>query len=292
MIKILVFGSTGFIGRNILDSFSKDKNLILFTPSKEECSLIDYIEVKKYINKVNPDFIINAAYIGVSSNIKISKIYSSKNLNISKNILRGSMGNKRIKRIIYFGSGLEYGDAKIAINEIFPLNPKNFYARIKANASNSSIALANKIKVPLVIIKPFNLYGPYDNKSVIFYLIESIIKNKKIVLTKGEQIRDYLYVVDLVELLRKIINNYAIAEGNFILNVGSGVGIPLNKIFIKIFELMDSKLEYKTRAYRRNDYFNQVADISKVKKLFVWSPSTPLEFGLSKTIKWIRSIEV
>jgi nucleoside-diphosphate-sugar epimerase len=202
------------------------------------------------------------------------------------------MGNKRIKRIIYFGSGLEYGDTKIAINEIFPLNPKNFYARIKANASNASIALANKIKVPLVIIKPFNLYGPYDNKSVIFYLIESIIKNKKIVLTKGEQIRDYLYVVDLVELLRKIINNYAIAEGNFILNVGSGVGIPLNKIFIKIFELMDSKLEYKTRAYRRNDYFNQVADISKVKKLFVWSPSTPLGFGLSKTIKWIRSIEV
>ena len=292
MIKILIFGSKGFIGRNIVDSFSKEKKFILFTPSKEECNLLNFLDVKEYIQNVNPDFIINTAYIGVSSDIKISKVYLSKNLSISKNILYSLKANMNIKKIIYFGSGLEYGDNKTAINETFPSSPKNFYARVKTKNSKASLALAKKINAPLIVIKPFNLYGPYDNKSVIFHLIKSVIKNEKIILTKGEQIRDYLYITDLVKLLNIIINNYEAVENNSILNVGSGVGIPLNQIFVKIFKLMDSKVEYKTRVYRSNDYFNQIADINKAKKLFNWYPSTSLDLGLSKTIEWVRRVEV
>lgn len=292
MIKILIFGSTGFIGRNIVDYFRKNNKFILFIPSKSECNLLNNLEVINYIRDVNPDFIINAAYIGVGSNIKISKTYSSRNLTILKNILYASIANTNIKKIIYFGSGLEYGDSNNAISETSSLNPKNYYARVKAKISNTSIAIAKKISVPLIIIKPFNLYGPYDNKSVIYYLIQSIIKKKVTILTKGEQIRDYLYIEDLVTLIYKIIINYKVINNYSILNVGSGIGIPLNQIFISIFNLMNSKIEYRKCAYRKNEYFNQVADISNAKKLYHWYPTTSLELGLSKTIEWVRNVEV
>lgn len=285
-MKILIFGADGFIGKNLQEGLKKYN---LDCPLISECNLLMKQQVEDKIKKANPDFIINAAYIGVDSKIRFSKNYAIHNITIITNIIEASTSCKNLKKIITFGSGLEYGDSKEAIDESFPLNPKNIYASIKAMGSILSIALAKELQVPLILIRPFNLYGPWDKKSVIYYIVDSVLKSKEIYLTKGEQIRDYLYISDLVKFIEKIFLNHDKFKNYEIFNLGSGQKIKMNQLFKIIFDLMNVNPKIEQSPYRKNDYFYQVADIKKAKNSYNWKPQIEIKEGLMKTITWIKA---
>lgn len=287
-MKILIFGADGFIGRNIQE---KLKGYDLTCPSISECNLLIRQQVEDKIKEVKPDFIINAAYIGVDSKIKFSKDYLINNISIVSNVIEASTVHKNLKKIIMFGSGLEYGDSDELINESFPLNPKNVYASVKASGSILSIALAKEFQVPLVLIRPFNLYGPWDKKSVIYYIVNSILEKKILCLTKGEQIRDYLYIEDLIIFLSKILENHDQISNFEVFNIGSGKGVKMSKIFKIIFSLTNSSPKIRNVPYRKNDYFHQIANINKAKKIDNWKPRIDIEQGLFETIDWVKKTE-
>jgi nucleoside-diphosphate-sugar epimerase len=261
---------------------------MLFT-NQSECDLLKSRKVKSYIDIVNPDYIINAAYIEVNSNVKPTKKYLDSNLKISNNILKACKDKKNLQKIIFFGSGLEYGDSDTPIDESHHLNPKNYYAKTKAIQSQTSLNLANEFDLPLILIRPFNLYGPHDNKSVFFYVISSILQKKAFSITKGEQIRDILYIEDLCVLVEKALFDNTISSGE-VINAGFGKGILLRDIIDSIFKITKYEGEITFRNYRDNEYFSQVADIQKAKKLVGWEPITPIELGLQKTIAWVTAI--
>ena len=288
MRTILLFGSTGFIGEAIATYLKRKKNIHLITPTRTECNLLSYKSVKPYLDTINPDYVINAAYIEVNSNVKPTKKYLSDNLKISTNILKGCKKQKNIREIIYFGSGLEYGDSDEPIDEKHSTNPKNYYAKTKAIQSETSLRLAKKLRLPIILIKPFNLYGPYDTKSVFYYVIKAILEKKEFSITKGEQMRDILYIEDLVRLIEKIINKGETIRSGEVINVGFGKGVLLKDVVNEIIKLTNYKGIMGFRQYRPNEYFSQVANIDKAKYLFDWEPKTSLEEGLKKTIRWIK----
>ncbi len=289
MKTLVLFGSNGFVGKNLKDFLISKKHLHILFPNQSECDLLKSRKVKSYLDIVNPDYIINAAYIEVNSNVKPTKKYLDSNLKISNNILKACKDKKNLQKIIFFGSGLEYGDSDTPIDETHPLNPKNYYAKTKAIQSQTSLNLANEFNLPLVLIKPFNLYGPHDNKSVFFYVISSILQKKAFSITKGEQIRDILYIEDLCVLVEKALFDNTISSGE-VINAGFGKGILLRDIIDSIFKITKYEGEITFRNYRDNEYFSQVADIQKAKKLVGWEPITPIELGLQKTIAWVTAI--
>lgn len=287
MKKILLFGASGFIGKNLVESFKNNKRYSLTALVGKDCDLLKSKEVSKVINNVRPDFIINAAYIGVDSNKDFSDDYLFNNLKLNTNLLKACIGKNKIKKVLFFGSGLEYGDSKFSIDENKVLRPQNIYAGIKAANSILSSTLAKHWEIPLVILKPFNLYGPYDIKSMIYTLINTIKQNKKVVLTKGDQIRDYLYIKDLSQLMIKILENYERLNNYEIYNIGFGKPIKLKEIFNTIFEIIGTKPDYVINPYRKNDYMHQVANIKKIQDKISWKPETSIKEGLKKTIEWI-----
>jgi len=289
MKKILLFGSTGFIGKNLSNYFKLSKKYLLLTPSKIECNLLDLSQVKKVVKETQPDFIINTAYFGgVSSKIIYSDENIFNNIKLVINILRASVNSKQLKKIILFGSGLEYDNSSLSIKETDQIKPKNIYATIKSITSLLSIGLAQELKLPLVLIRPFNLYGPNDKKSVIFYLINSILKNRDFVLTKGEQVRDYLYIDDFTKIIYKIIDNYQKFEDLEIYNASSGKLTQLKTIFKIIFKLCNFEEKYTIIKNSENEYWHQVANIKKIKRLISINKLTSLENGLKNTLDWIK----
>lgn len=287
MKKVLLFGANGFIGKNLVESFKSNEEYSLVPLTKKDCDLLKFKEVLKVINKVQPDFIINAAYIGVDSNIDFSDNYLFNNIKISTNLLKSCIGNNKIKKVLFFGSGLEYGDSKFYIGENKALCPQNIYAGIKAVNSILSCTFAKHWEIPLVILKPFNLYGPHDTKSLIYKLIDAIKQNKKVVLTKGDQIRDYLYIEDFSRLIIEILANYEKLKNYESYNIGFSKPIKLKEIFNTIVEMMGKRLDYTICPYRKNDYMHQVAEIKKIQNEISWKPETSIKKGLKKTIEWI-----
>ena len=282
--KIVIFGETGFIGRNLKEYLSQKKDIKLV--SVEGLDLLKIKKTESFLKKAKPSVIINLAFIGVNSGTKYSKKYLGDNLKIAENILKASVGIKELQKIIFLGSSLEYGDSRYPINEKSELNPKNPYAKVKSATILKSLGFAKKNRLPLMVLRPFNLYGPYDEKSVIYILIKNLLENKSIKLTKGEQIRDYLYIKDFAKIVYDIVRNLGKFENLEIYNVGSSIPVKLSDIFNEVFRHLNKKPKYEIISYRQNEYMSHVANTQKIKKIIRLSDLTPLSEGIRATVKW------
>ncbi len=291
MKTVLLLGSNGFIGSNLKAYFLKKKGFRVICPTRKECNLLNFFQTKLVIEQIQPNYIINAAYIGVNSSIKYSNSYVFNNLKIVTNILRAAKKVKVLKKVLFFGSSLEYGDSKKLIHEELPSKPKNIYAATKSLGTILALSLARELRIPLVILRPFNLYGKHDNKSVIYYVISSILKNSQFQITKGEQIRDYLYIEDFVNIIYQVIKKSDSFENYQIYNIASGKQVTLSTIFNTIFSLMSYKRIPQTKKYNTNEYMTQIADIRKLEKIIKLDHLTPFNQGLLKTISWVKSID-
>lgn len=297
--KILILGAEGFIGRNLLDYFYNQNLSITATFHSKKpytgkgnfypCDLLIKKEIEEIIDKVQPEIVINCAFIGVSSRIPYSRDYIINNIRLISNIVESLKNAKNLLKFINIGSGLEYNDSMNQISESYPIAPKNIYAATKVACTYIADSLSHYYNIPLLILRPFHLYGPYDNKSVIYYLISSCLTNKNITITKGEQIFDYLYIEDFCDLIYQIIKNQNRFKNYDLYNIGRGVEVQL----ASFFSLIMKKLEYKNtvliKNYSDNEYMYHVADISKITKILKWEPKYSLEKGLLKTIEWVKS---
>jgi UDP-glucose 4-epimerase len=103
--------------------------------------------------------------------------------------------------------------------------------------------------------------------------------------------RDFLYIEDLARLVDKVINKKEAIKKCTIFNAGLGKGIVLKKAIQKIFTLMNFNGSTEIRPYRNNEYFYQIADIQKAKKILNWKPEVLFDEGIKKTIAWIKRLE-
>ncbi len=287
MTKILIFGGHGFIGLNIRDIFMENSDFKIISPTSKECDLLNLNDVKRIIRKEKPEIIINAAFVGVSARIKFSADYIFTNTTLITNILQSCINQKNIKKIIHFGSAAEYGDSEKLIDENFSIAPKNIYATAKAISSLAALQMQREYDLPLIIIRPFYLYGPHNNKGVLLDVVSAVVKNETLSVTKGEQARDYMYVKDLAKIILRICQQPELFKNGEIYNVGTGKGVRLNQVFKIIFELFKKKPSYSYRPYNKYEYFHQVADNKKINKILKMK-YTPIAKGMKETIRLLQ----
>ena len=292
MNKVLLLGANGFIATNLSQILNKNLSFEVVSISSKDCDLRNFPDTKRLIVKVNPDFIINCAYIVGGANPKFSKKYLFDNEKITINILNSARGLKNLKKILFFGSSLEYADAKEPIPEDYSIRPKTIYSGVKAANSVLALTLAREYSLPLILIRPFTVYGPHETKSVIYYLVKSIQENKQFSITAGEQIKDYIFIDDFCGILIQILENYEKFDNLETFNIGSGIPVKLQEVFSIILTSTNKKsINYKIKPYNINDNFYMVADITKIKKIINLKIQTPLKKGLQKTIEWIINDE-
>ncbi len=174
------------------------------------------------------------------------------------------------------------------MNENDILVPISFYAATKASATLLCQVFAREYQKPIVTLRPFSVYGPYEEeKRFIPTIIRSVIENKPIKLTPGAQRRDFIYVEDIVDIYIKAISNRKKLFGQ-ILNMGTGIEYTNDEVVQTLFKLANKKVEIEKGAFPKRiwDMPHWVADASKTKRLLNWSPGFTLEEGLRKTYQW------
>lgn len=175
-----------------------------------------------------------------------------------------------------------------------PVDPQSPYSASKASSDHFVKAFANSYKLPTIISRCSNNYGPYQfPEKLIPLMINNVINNKPLpVYGKGENIRDWLYVEDHASAIDVIFHRGKTGE---VYNIG-GINEWKNIDLVKLLcQIMDKKLNRKTGTSenlitfvkdRPGHDLRYAIDPSKTKTELGWMPEVDFENGLEKTIDW------
>jgi len=317
-LKALVTGGTGFVGSNIIKELVERKwevyalvrknsslgykrlNVIknikfiyaeeLFKNNCENLNELDLRNSK--FNSTMPQFDVcfHLAAYGVDYREQnINKIIDG-NIKFTMDVLKFCKINKT-KKVIITGSCFEYGvNESKRLNEENKLNPQSYYSIAKVACENMASLYAKTNNIKLITIRPFGSFGEGEGvHRFVPQLMKSVILNENMNMTAGEQVRDYLYIKDLVEAYITLsVKDVPLYEAY---NVCSGVEIKIKDLAIEVAKITNNSLKlfnFGAVPYRKNEVMHFVGDNSKIKKYTDWTPKYTLEEGLTRTYEWYK----
>ena len=194
-------------------------------------------------------------------------------------------------KLINMSSGAIYGNPQtIPIKETdipMPLSP---YGVSKMAAGKDYVRVFSKLYgINAVSLRPFSVYGPHLQKQVIYDLIHKISFNSKEleVYGNGLQLRDFIYIKDLIEAM-VLIALKGKTDGE-VYNIASGTSNSINEIVNLICEAMNAKPQINyTGKMPPGEPSKWVVDITRIKELG-FSPKVLLKEGIKQTVSWFKA---
>ncbi len=293
-IRILIFGGTGFIGHHLTKKFVKKgcqvTSVSKRSPTKEKFIKgvyylkLDLEKSKNYsVLKKNFDYLINAS--GYINNNNKTKKYKKHNFKIVKNIF-SHFKDSKLKAFLNFSSCAEYGGKNSPQSEISKCKPVSVYGKDKLKCTNFLVKSFNKYNFPMIIFRAYQIYGPLQEANRLIPIAsKACYFDKEFNCIDGNQIRDYLYIDDVVDATLKALNNTkSIGQ---IFNLGSGKKISIKYLIncIKNYYKRGKPL-YGKVALRKDESREIYPNISKIKKMLKWKPKTDFKKGLLTTLEY------
>ncbi|MGI4743432.1 MAG: NAD-dependent epimerase/dehydratase family protein [Janthinobacterium lividum] len=235
MRKVLLIGSTGFVGRHIKEALVDEVVLIETTRQTElahELAIyFDFAQTASWQNVLDlaPDVIINSAGYGVvKEQTNVDAMYDI-NYRLPVRFVAFLQANNLLPFWLQVGTAFEYDLEAEALTEESNCVPLTHYGISKYLCS--SFLLSTKNRLPFLIVRPFAMFGPYESASKLLpYLINAQRIGSAIALSTGEQRRDYFYVKDLAVFLKKMVKGDFNNLTTKVFNIGRGVPISLKTL--------------------------------------------------------------
>ena len=301
--KILITGGSGMVGRNFIEH-PDIENYIILNPTRNEMNLMNFQQIKQYLNKNKPDLIIHAAgkVGGILANLNAPIDFLIQNSEMGKNITLAARENE-IKNLINLSSSCVY--------------PKNMIKKIKETdiltgqlePSNEAYAIG-KIYVQKLCeyihrednsysyktLIPCNLFGKYDNFDLkTGHLLANIInkvysakqnKKKEIeVWGDGSVRREFMLASEFIDCLFFCIKNFNRLPYN--LNVGKGYDYTILEYYEAVANELNWKGNFKYNLSKPVGQKRKLVSVEKLNK-FGWYSKTSLSEAIKKTIMYYK----
>ena len=310
-MKILVTGSSGFIGYHLCKSLIEQDHIVYGVDNHNS-----YYDVKlkqhRASNLINKNFyfiesdinslpkidkkidvVINlAAQAGVRASESYNHFYKHSNINGFNSICNFCLLNN-IKKIIYASSSSVYEGA---INNQFTedssseINPQSIYGQSKLENEIHADYLSKTTDLSFIGLRFFSVYGPLGRPDMAYFsFTDAIKKNKNIYLNNnGAMFRDMTYIDDIVQGIigsLSYITDCSYDKKNNIFNLGNNN--PIKTLFL--LNYLQKKLRKKakiiqTKTSGESQFTN--ADISKAKKFLGYNPTVDFETGINEFLSW------
>jgi dTDP-glucose 4,6-dehydratase len=197
------------------------------------------------------------------------------------------------QRVIHTSTSEVYGTAQyVPIDERHPLQGQSPYSASKIGADRIAESFHRSFNLPVVILRPFNTYGPRQSaRAVIPTIISQALTREEVKLGNLDPSRDFTFVADTVEgFLRVASADDVLGEE---INLGNDDTIRIGDLAKKIFGIIGRtpKLVDDSQRVRpsKSEVMKLWASNKKAKELIGWEPRVPLDDGLRRTIEWISA---
>jgi dTDP-glucose 4,6-dehydratase len=194
-----------------------------------------------------------------------------------------------VKRIVHFSSSEVYGTAQyIPMDEKHPTLPLSTYAVSKLAADRLCFVFHHEHGIPVIILRPFNTYGPRETQPyVIPEIISQLARGKVVKLGNIKARRDFTYVEDVARGAVDLMES-DIPDGE-VVNLGSSKAYSVEELAHLVGELMGHdkvEIEIESTRLRPLDVNLLQCDYRKAKKYIDWEPKVDIREGLKRTIEW------
>ncbi len=308
MKKLLVTGGAGFIGscfiRHILNKYSDYKvinlDILTYAGNLENLNDIEnspnYTFVhgnicdKRLVRDLisQADWVVNfAAESHVDRSITGPEIFIETNVQGTLNLLQACK-EVGIEKYLQVSTDEVYGTLGKTgyFTETTPIEPNSPYSASKAGADLLVRAYYETYKLPALITRCSNNYGPYQYpEKLVPFFISQLLKGEKVpVYGDGLNVRDWLYVYDHCEAIDTVLHKGKIGE---VYNIGGHnekTNIEITKIVLKAMGKDESSIKYVEDRLGHDKRY--AIDNTKIQTELGWKPSLTFEEGIKLTIDW------
>jgi dTDP-glucose 4,6-dehydratase len=311
--KALVTGASGFIGSHLVELLVREEYIVRaltrYTSDNRRGNLAllpseitDQIEICRADLRdaeaisLAMDGIDTVFHLGAIISIPYS--YQHPEETVAVNILGTfnvlqAMRQHGTRRGVIVSTSEVYGSARyVPIDENHPLQPQSPYAATKVSAEALSISFHRTYETPIVVVRPFNTYGPRQSaRAVIPTIISQALTRPVVSLGAIHTVRDYTYAADTARGLMMAAQSDA-ALGQ-IVNLGTGQSVTIGDVAHKIIDLIGRPVTLSANEGQRlrpsgSEVLRLESDNRLAASLIGWRPAVSLDEGLQKTIDWVR----
>ena len=312
--RILLTGGAGFIGSKLCSILCEKNEILLYDNlnrnsikntnllSHDNVNLVqgdilDYESLNETVLEFQPQIVIHlAAVAGIDTVIKSPVNTMKVNMIGTYNLLESLKNNlANLEKVIDFSTSEVFGSYAYKVNEMNTTNlapvgeARWTYSVSKLAAEHLSHSYYKEYGMPVVTVRPFNIYGPgqVGEGAIHQFVVRAIADEQMQIHGDGDQIRSWCYVEDFIQgIMLCLEKEEAIGQSFNIGNPRATVTIAMLAETIKRISNSNSVIKYVSKNYV--DVELRIPSIEKAKALLRYYPKHDLTEGLTKTIDWYR----
>jgi nucleoside-diphosphate-sugar epimerase len=292
-VRIAVTGASGFIGAHVVERLraAGDEALALVRKGAQaprlaghtvhEVDLEDATALRRWLDAHRPDAVVHLAWYARPKDYLVSS-ENAASLAMTTG-LASAVFASGCPRLVGVGTCLEYARSERPLAETDPVGPASPYARAKHDAWRRASDLAARAGGELAWARVFHLYGPGEDPSRLVPTVASALaRGEPIDVTAGEQVRDYMHVVDVAAGLVALARPGA----SGVYNVCSGTSRPLKELLLAIGRIWgrEDLIRLGARPYASDEVMHLAGRSDRLRALG-WTPRFPtVEAGLADAL--------
>lgn len=212
----------------------------------------------------------------------------------STNKVYGGLGGVPVE---HCGDRYRYTGERQGISEATQLDFQSPYGCSKGSADQYVRDYARIYGLPTVVFRMSCIYGSRqfgtEDQGWVAHFARSLLSHLPITIYgDGDQVRDLLWVGDLVEAMRGALDQIDLTRGE-VFNIGGGPGnaVSVRQVIERLMEIADRRVPLRMADWRPGDQRIYVSDTSRLERVLGWSPSTSWHGGLEQLIGWLEEAD-